>query len=72
MHELRKHKRLQLDVMHRAQELVREFHKSVGLSIGEEPAIRDSELRAALIEEEATETALAIRSGDLVGFILSG
>lgn len=35
-------------------------------SIGSTPGLRDAELRAKLIEEEAEETADALRAGDLV------
>lgn len=45
---------------------VEDFHRALGIAIGDSPAIRRPELRAALIEEEATETIEAIRRGDLV------
>lgn len=55
--------------MHRAQEQVAAFHATLGVTIGDAPAIRDSDLRASLIEEEAAETIEAIRGGDLVAAI---
>jgi len=56
--------------MHRAQEQVAAFHATLGVTIGDAPAIRDGELRASLIEEEeAAETIDAIRGGDMVAAI---
>jgi len=52
--------------MRDAQAMVRAFHDAIGAPNGETPAIRRSDLRAALIEEEAAETCAAIRAGDLV------
>lgn len=46
--------------------LVREWHRKFNVSIGFAPEIRNAELRASLIEEEARETVDAIRSGNLV------
>ena len=48
------------------QALVRAWHAKFGVLIGDSPAIRRPELRAALIEEEARETCDAILRGDLV------
>jgi predicted HAD superfamily Cof-like phosphohydrolase len=49
---------------------VREFHREMGLTIGETPAIREPELRARLILEEAYETVVGLlgsrRSHDVV------
>lgn len=47
------------------QASVRAWHRKFGVGIGDSPAIRRPELRAALIEEEARETVEAIRSGDM-------
>ncbi len=55
--------------MHRAQEQVTAFHAALGVTIGDRPAIRDGELRASLLAEEADETIDAIRQGDLVAAI---
>lgn len=52
-----------------AQRDVEAFHRVMGAGIGEFPAIRNPELRAALIYEEAGETCSAIEAGDLVGAI---
>jgi len=52
--------------MHKPQQDVEDFHKALDLPIGDTPAIRRPELRAALIEEEAEETVWAIRQGNLV------
>lgn len=46
--------------MHKAQEQVREFHVAMNQSVGETIAIRDAELRAFLIIEEAIETVVGI------------
>lgn len=46
--------------------MVHSWHEKFGVPIGNSPAIRRPELRAALIEEEARETCEAIRRGDLV------
>jgi stage V sporulation protein SpoVS len=45
---------------------VRAFHEALDIPVGSSPALRRGELRAALIEEEASETVTAIRAGDLV------
>lgn len=45
---------------------VEDFHRALDIPIGETPAIRRTELRASLIEEEAAETCAAIRAGNLV------
>lgn len=45
--------------MHRAQQQVEAFHRVIGGTIGEVPKIRDAELRATLILEEAIEAACA-------------
>lgn len=42
------------------QSAVREFHEKFGITQGDTPAIRDAELRANLIVEEAVETAAAL------------
>ncbi len=42
------------------QSAVREFHEKFGLTIGDTPAVRDAELRANLIIEEAIEAAAAL------------
>lgn len=55
--------------MHNAQHQVTAFHAALGVTIGDEPAIRDTELRTSLIAEEAAETIDAIRAGDLVAAI---
>jgi predicted HAD superfamily Cof-like phosphohydrolase len=55
--------------MHKAQEQVTAFHAALDVTIGEQPAIRDADLRASLIAEEATETIDAIRAGDIVAAI---
>lgn len=54
---------------HVVQEDVRAFHEALNIPIADSPAIRRGELRAALIEEEARETAEAIRAADLAGAI---
>lgn len=45
------------------QNKVREFHRVGGLTIGDSPAIRDADLRAKLILEEAAETVVALVGG---------
>jgi predicted HAD superfamily Cof-like phosphohydrolase len=55
--------------MDRTQVLVQQFHRAVGLSIGTSPQIQDGDLRAALIEEESTETTMAIRRHDFLAAI---
>ncbi len=45
---------------HRVQQDVHDFHRTCDLPIGKTPAIRDPQLRADLILEEARETAEAI------------
>lgn len=52
--------------MNRMQAQVQDFHQAMDQTIGDSPQIRDSELRANLIEEEAAETVEAIRRGDMV------
>lgn len=61
--------------MVRMQQQVHEFHEAAQ-EVGAYAEIKDSpqipetaELRAELIEEEAAETAEALRNGDLVGVI---
>lgn len=51
------------------QDQVMEFHEKFGMTVGMFPQVRDKDLRINLIAEEATETADAIRSGDLAGTI---
>lgn len=46
--------------MNPTQAAVKEFHQKFGLTVGDTPAVRDAELRAALIVEEAIETAAAL------------
>lgn len=46
--------------MNRMQVQVLEFHRELGHTIGERPAIGDPELRASLILEEARETVEAL------------
>ena len=46
--------------MNEYQRLVRDFHEAVGATVGETPEIRDNELRAKLILEEAVETCAAL------------
>lgn len=41
--------------MSTAQDMVREFHRATGATIGDTPAVLDAELRADLIQEEAGE-----------------
>lgn len=55
--------------MNQYQGMVRQFHFATGSTIGHTPEIRDAELRAALIFEEAKETIEALRSGDEVEVI---
>ncbi len=54
-------------VLNEWEQDVKEFHEAFGLpvSYGLPPEIRNGELRAELIEEEAKETVEAIRRGDL-------
>lgn len=54
---------------HLVQRDVVAFHRALELTIGETPAIRDAELRASLILEEASETAEAL-TGRKVGWEL--
>lgn len=51
---------------HNVQRDVEQFHVVLDIPVGDSPAIRRPELRAALIEEESAETCAAIRAGDLV------
>lgn len=51
------------------QSMVREFNVKFGATVGNGPAIRDADLRASLIEEEAKETVDAIKAGDLVAAV---
>ena len=53
--------------MNRWQSQVRVFHRYMGLTVGETPEIREPELRARLILEEAFETVEA-----LLGFTAGG
>lgn len=48
---------------------VRDFHTATGLTVGATPAIRDRELRLALIAEEGAETAESLRGGSLPGAV---
>ena len=46
--------------MNREQDMVAEFHAAFGATIGDTPELRDNELRAKLIMEEAVETVAAL------------
>lgn len=46
--------------MDRVQRQVLQFHQTFGLTIGKSPEIREGELRARLLIEEAVETAVAL------------
>jgi predicted HAD superfamily Cof-like phosphohydrolase len=46
--------------MNSYQGMVRGFHNALGATIGRSPALRDRELRAKLIMEEAVETVAAM------------
>jgi predicted HAD superfamily Cof-like phosphohydrolase len=48
------------------QAMVHQFQDKMGLTIGDEPAIRDAELRKRLVLEEAQEFVDAVDAGDLV------
>ena len=48
------------------QALVRDFHHEFGVHVGKTPELREPELRAKLISEEATKTLDAIAADDLV------
>lgn len=52
---------------HSVQRDVEEFHRALGIPVGDTPALRRPKLRAELIREEAAETVAAIEQGDLVG-----
>lgn len=52
---------------HFVQRDVENFHRALGLPIGESVELRRVELRAKLIEEEAAEAVEAIRRRDLIG-----
>lgn len=54
--------------MSKAQEMVREFHQTFGLTINDTPTVpslADRALRYTLIEEELNELALAFERGSL-------
>jgi predicted HAD superfamily Cof-like phosphohydrolase len=51
---------------HSVQRDVEDFHRALDVPVGETPAIRRPELRAALIREEVEETLDAIERRDLV------
>lgn len=55
--------------MNRFQQQIAEFHQKFGQPIGATPLINPDrvELRSELIREEAIETMIAMKSGDLVG-----
>ena len=57
--------------MHPAQRQVREFHEAfeLGAPTNLEPETFPAELRIRLIEEEASEFAVAARAGDVVGVL---
>jgi predicted HAD superfamily Cof-like phosphohydrolase len=55
--------------MNRYQSEVTEFHRALGITIGESPMIRRPELRAELIREESKELRKAIIDGDILGAI---
>lgn len=46
--------------MNTYQAMVRQFHHAMGATIGQSPSMRDRELRAKLIMEEAVETVAAM------------
>jgi hypothetical protein len=54
------------DGRHAVQSDVEAFHWALDIPVGSSPAIRRPQLRADLIEKEATEACEAIRAGDLV------
>lgn len=56
--------------MHKPQQQIEDFHRALGMTVGETPAIRDGELRAELILEEAVETACALIGADKTREIL--
>ena len=49
--------------MNRWQSMVEEFHRETGSTVGPTVALRDNELRAKLIMEEAVETCAALGFG---------
>jgi predicted HAD superfamily Cof-like phosphohydrolase len=51
---------------HTVQSDVEDFHRSLDITVGTSPALREPELRAELIREEAKETIKAIEENDLV------
>lgn len=53
-------------MLHSVQIDVWRFHEALDIPIGLTPQVRRPELRASLIEEEASETCAAMRGGDLV------
>jgi NTP pyrophosphatase (non-canonical NTP hydrolase) len=57
--------------MHPAQALVREFHEAfeLGAPVTLEAETFPAELRIRLIEEEASEFAVAARAGDVIGVL---
>lgn len=57
--------------MHPAQALVREFHEAfeLGAPVTLEVETFPAELRIRLIEEEASEFAVAARAGDVIGVL---
>ncbi len=55
--------------MNKMQQQVQDFHRAMDVTVGTSPALRDTELRCRIIEEETRETVEAIRAGDLAGTI---
>ncbi|MGH9340425.1 MAG: hypothetical protein ACRD1R_12750 [Acidobacteriota bacterium] len=51
------------------QKQVEEFHRAMGLTVGGSVALRNAEMRAELIREEAQETVEAIEQGDLAAAV---
>ena len=57
--------RAEVTVMHKAQKQVQEFHRAIGQPTSPaEPQLRNAELRARLIAEEAAETIYALVGGE--------
>jgi predicted HAD superfamily Cof-like phosphohydrolase len=53
-----------LNVFETAERNLIEFHRMAGATIGESPAVRDADLRARLILEEALETVVALKMAE--------
>ena len=52
--------------MNKMQKQVQEFHEAFGITVGKFIGMRDADMRASLIREEAIETLDAIEAGDMV------